>query len=156
MRSIRVAFIHISNMDIRNFDRISGVSNFGKNEKMIVSVSGDYRFFICIPESMRIVSEVQSMSFSVRENVIGFSQFLTKKMDWHYFRFAILASAMYLFNAIVISMSHGALGFNPSSIAGAITSLPLLTLVYLTALLELMNVKIISGAALKRIRKIKF
>ena len=77
---------------------------------------------------------------------------MTQKMDWHYFHLSVFASGMYLFNVIVVSLSNGRFTLN-SSLASALTNFPLLTLVYVTALLELMDMKLLFGGAVSRLKR---
>jgi hypothetical protein len=93
------------------------------------------------------------MSFAVLSQLVDFSRFIAQKMDWHYFHLSVFASGMYLFNIIVISVSGGRLTLINSTIVTAMTNFPLLTLVYVTALLELMDMKVLFGGALSRIKK---
>jgi len=93
------------------------------------------------------------MSFALWNHLVDFSRFFTQKMDWHYFHLSVFASGMYLFNVIVVSLSNGRFTLLSSTLTSALTNFPLLTLVYVTALLELMDMKVLFGGTVKMLKK---
>jgi len=93
------------------------------------------------------------MSFVLWNHVMDFARFLTQKMDWHYFHLSVFASGLYLFNIIVVSLSNGRFTLLHSTLTSALTNFPLLTLVYITALLELMDMKVLVGGAVSKFKK---
>ncbi|MHB1867993.1 MAG: hypothetical protein ACYCPP_03510 [Nitrososphaerales archaeon] len=93
------------------------------------------------------------MSFVLWNHVLDFARFLTQKMDWRYFHLTIFASGLYLFNIIVVSLSNGRFTLLHSTLTSTLTNFPLLTLVYITALLELMDMKVLVGGAVSKFKK---
>jgi len=81
-----------------------------------------------------------------------FVRFIARKMDWRYFALTGLASAMYLFNVAASYLVHVHPGIATSVFLGAVTNFPLLTLIYITALFELLDARILAGRLFSKFR----
>jgi hypothetical protein len=81
---------------------------------------------------------------------IWISKFVAKKIDWQYFQLCAIISAMYLFNMIAVSFLETRVSFANSILARIVTSYPLLTLIYLAALFEMFDLKLLVGILTSR------
>jgi hypothetical protein len=81
------------------------------------------------------------------------SKLVVQNMDWRYFQLSAVVSGMYLFNIVAISLTGGRVALMSSTLTKVITSYPLLTLIYVTALFEMLDLKIVVGTVVARIRK---
>jgi hypothetical protein len=109
----------------------------------------NYAFYIT---KIRTGDLIFSMHFQNHSR--DFAHFIIRKIDWRYFILCGLASAMYLFNVAASYLVHAHPGIASSVIASAVTNFPLLTLIYITALFELLDARILAGGLISRFRKV--
>jgi hypothetical protein len=73
------------------------------------------------------------------------SHHVVQRVDWNYFRVALIVSAMYLFNVSAMPLVAGREALIGKMMASLLTNFPLLTLVYLGTLVELLGLKTMFG-----------
>ncbi len=93
------------------------------------------------------------MNYPIVNHVSDFLTFVARKIDWRYFVLCGLASAMYLFNVLASYIVQGHPGLVGSVLVNTVTNFPLLTLIYFTALFELLDAKILAGGLASKLRK---
>lgn len=91
------------------------------------------------------------MSFGLPSlHVTQISRLVVQKIDWRYFQMCAVVSAMYLFNvfasALVLS---GRVVLQETPIIRLMTNFPFLTLIYLVALVELLDLKLLASGITK-------
>jgi len=82
-----------------------------------------------------------------------FARSLVQNLDWFYFKLAFVVSGMYLFDLVAIGAIHGHLAIMDSTFYTDFLNFPVLTLVYMGALLEFFGLKRLAGPWISRLRR---